>query len=71
VTSNNENEALPYEEVARRAYEIYQDRGSEPGLDLDDWFQAEQDLRMIRLRIADETTEQPENTMSRAAGENS
>jgi hypothetical protein len=71
VTSNNENEALPYEEVARRAYEIYQDRGSEPGLDLDDWFQAEQDLRMTRLRIADETPEQPENTMSRAAGENS
>jgi len=32
-------------DVARRAYELYEARGSEPGADLDDWFRAEQELR--------------------------
>jgi hypothetical protein len=70
VTSNNENEALPHEEIACRAYEIYQERGSEPGRDLDDWLRAERELR-TRLAIADETTERTENTISQLAGENS
>jgi hypothetical protein len=30
-----------YERVARRAYELYQQRGEVPGHDLDDWLQAE------------------------------
>lgn len=33
------------EDVARRAYELYQARGGEPGADVDDWLQAEQELR--------------------------
>jgi hypothetical protein len=32
------------EEIAIRAYEIYQDRRGSPGTDLDDWLQAEQEL---------------------------
>jgi len=32
------------EEIALRAYEIYQARGAEDGLDLDDWLQAEREL---------------------------
>lgn len=32
------------EEVARRAYEIYQARGGYHGADLDDWLQAEREL---------------------------
>jgi hypothetical protein len=32
------------EEVARRAFEIFLERGGEPGHDLDDWLQAELEL---------------------------
>jgi hypothetical protein len=31
--------------VARRAYEIYQSRGGQHGADLDDWLEAERQLR--------------------------
>jgi hypothetical protein len=31
--------------VARRAYEIYQNRGGNHGADLDDWLEAERQLR--------------------------
>jgi DUF2934 family protein len=31
--------------VARRAYELYEARGSEPGRDVDDWLQAERELQ--------------------------
>jgi hypothetical protein len=30
-----------HDEIARRAYHIYLERGSEPGHDLDDWLKAE------------------------------
>jgi hypothetical protein len=33
------------DEVARRAYEIYLERGSRPGLDLDDWLRAKRELK--------------------------
>lgn len=33
------------EDVARRAYELYEGRGAGDGHDWDDWFQAEQELR--------------------------
>jgi Protein of unknown function (DUF2934) len=33
------------EKIRRRAYEIYLDRGGEPGHDLEDWLQAERELR--------------------------
>ncbi len=32
------------EEVRRRAYEIYQERGGTHGLDQDDWYRAEQEV---------------------------
>jgi hypothetical protein len=31
-------------EIRRRAYEIYLERGEEPGRDLEDWLQAEREL---------------------------
>ena len=37
------NSALD-EEIRRRAYEIYLQRGEQPGRDLDDWLQAEREL---------------------------
>jgi len=33
------------DDIARRAYELYQARGSKPGADLDDWVRAERELR--------------------------
>ena len=32
------------EKIRRRAYEIYLERGEQPGRDLDDWLQAEGEL---------------------------
>jgi Protein of unknown function (DUF2934) len=32
------------EDIRRRAYEIYLERGQEPSRDLDDWLQAEREL---------------------------
>ncbi len=40
------------EEVRRRAYEIYRERGEQPGHDLDDWLQAERELEGRVLRSA-------------------
>ena len=33
------------EEIRRRAYELYLERGQQPGRDLEDWFQAERELQ--------------------------
>jgi len=33
------------EEIRQRAYEIYLERGAFPGFELDDWLQAEGELR--------------------------
>src|SRR5260370_42496157 len=40
------------EEVRRRAYEIYLERGEQPGHDVDDWLQAECELEGRVLRCA-------------------
>jgi hypothetical protein len=40
LTENNLNQ----DDVARRAYELYQARGGEPGHDLEDWLHAEQEV---------------------------
>lgn len=36
--------APTHEDIARRAYEIFLNRGGEHGFDLEDWLQAEQQL---------------------------
>ena len=33
------------EDIARRAFELYQARGCQNGYDLEDWLQAEQELK--------------------------
>lgn len=33
------------DDVARRAYELFQERGGEPGRELDDWLRAEHELK--------------------------
>jgi hypothetical protein len=36
-------------DIARRAYEIYESRGTTGGTDLDDWLQAERELRGVGI----------------------
>ena len=40
------------EEIRRRAYEIYLERGERPGRELDDWLQAERELERAALPYA-------------------
>ena len=37
------------DEIKRRAYEIYLERGEEPGRDLEDWLQAERELASYEI----------------------
>ena len=47
-------ETLPLEErIRRRAYELYLQRGNQPGSDLDDWFQAEEEIRSTEDQATD------------------
>ena len=43
------NHALNADDIRRRAYEIYQERGGLPGRELEDWFQAESELSSAAL----------------------
>jgi Protein of unknown function (DUF2934) len=42
------------EKIRRRAYEIYQERGGEPGHDLEHWLQAERELTADQSKAAGE-----------------
>ena len=46
---SSRNHALNPDDVRRRAYEIYQERGGLPGRELEDWVQAESELRSAAL----------------------
>lgn len=51
--------ALPLEErIRRRAYELYLKRGNQPGSDLDDWLQAEEQIRRAEEEAIDEASEE-------------
>lgn len=39
-------QAPSHDQIALRAYEIYLSRGASPGSDLDDWLEAERELRV-------------------------
>ena len=39
-------------EIRRRAHEIYVERGSEPGYDVEDWLQAERELTTDKSNAA-------------------
>jgi hypothetical protein len=42
-----------HEEIRRRAYEIYLERGCRPGDELDDWLRAERELHKVALFARD------------------
>lgn len=44
--------APAYEDIARRAYELFQQRGGEPGHEQEDWLQAEKDLRQQKAPLS-------------------
>ena len=53
-----------YEDVERRAYELYEQRGGEHGHDWDDWLQAEREIRAAeaasrRSRLRFDQTDSP------------
>jgi hypothetical protein len=53
------SETLPLEErIRRRAYELYVQRGNQPGSDLDDWLQAEEEIRSAAEQAIDEASEE-------------
>jgi hypothetical protein len=54
-----QNETLSLEErVRRRAYELYVQRGNQSGSELDDWLQAEEEVRRAQERAIDESSEE-------------
>jgi Protein of unknown function (DUF2934) len=44
------------EDIARRAYDLYVERGSKPGKDIDDWVRAEKELGAEALTGSARTT---------------
>lgn len=52
-------ETLSLEERIRlRAYQLYVQRGNQPGSDLDDWLQAEEEIRKAEEEAIDEASQE-------------
>ena len=58
-----ERKELSREDVAHRAYELYTQRGCEPGKDIEDWIRAEKEL-------TSEVVVGPARTMAAQTGRN-
>ncbi|MCU1334933.1 MAG: hypothetical protein JWO19_514 [Bryobacterales bacterium] len=43
------------ERIRRRAYELYVQRGNQPGSDLDNWLQAEEEVRQAEEDAGDKS----------------
>jgi hypothetical protein len=48
----SESDIEPQEQIRRRAYELYEQRGREDGRDLDDWLQAQSEVTQKRATTA-------------------
>jgi len=53
------------EAIAKRAYELYLQRGSVPGFELDDWLEAEAELFAVASVRKEAPTRAPRNSRSR------
>ncbi len=58
-----EHKELSKQDIAHRAYELYVQRGSQPGKDVEDWVRAEKEL-------TGEVGVAPAKTMTAQAGRN-
>jgi hypothetical protein len=47
--TNGKGEGPSQEQIAKRAYELFEARGGEHGHDVEDWLQAERELRIGRF----------------------
>jgi hypothetical protein len=54
------NVAVPHDEIAKRAYQFYKQRGAADGYDLEDWLQAEQELARERYQSPRPRATKPE-----------
>ena len=45
ASNANAKELALYERIAQRAYELYEQRGRQAGSELEDWLQAEREIR--------------------------
>ena len=43
--------SIPHEDIAKRAFELYEARGRQNGHDLEDWLQAEEELEEEQKRF--------------------
>ena len=48
--ANTQDSGL-YERIAQRAYELYEQRGRQAGYELDDWLQAEREIRAAATEL--------------------
>jgi hypothetical protein len=46
------------ERIRQRAYELYLQRGNQPGSAVDDWLQAEEEIRRAKAEAIDEASEE-------------
>jgi hypothetical protein len=52
-------DVLPLEKrIRHRAYELYLQRGNQPGSEVDDWLQAEKEIRRAEEEAIDEASEE-------------
>jgi hypothetical protein len=56
-----EHKEISREDIAQRAYELYVERGEDPGMDVEDWIRAEHELGI-------EPVVAPTKTMAAQAG---
>ena len=67
---------LLYEQIQRRAYELYEQRGRQDGHHLEDWFQAQRELLGVaaaapadlRVEVAPRSTTRRRSTSKASAG---
>jgi hypothetical protein len=57
TAATSANHALNNDQIRRRAYEIYQERGGLPGHELEDWLQAESEFESAALFVRAATGE--------------
>ncbi len=51
ASNANAKESVLYERIAQRAYELYEQRGCQAGYELEDWLQAEREIRSAAAEL--------------------
>ena len=66
MNAPSQKPAVPHDEIARRAYQRYEQRGAIDGHDVDDWLEAEQELAREK-QSENQPAPRPKLTKSEAA----